>query len=726
MGNNQICSNREAERSETIVNDKGNNTSRPNAAISTFLCSSLQDLSKHFEELVHDDLRSNLDSVILLSIGYTAFDLQPFSYQAWRAGAKVYYVDSYGVLGWHSIQKKNVEFEEKGRGSEYGAPGHPSAFPGVVLVAVRREPDPRVVVTDEGNAPTLEEGAGCHNIIARFENQPETERFMNSGTHAVGIGGFCKKVMQLNGREWENRKMVILTFMRRPDTTVNVCHSYAVYDTAGAKPASQVEGKLLASTMPAGYEVSFISNYQCFMRGWNAFSKPNVEADGLSGLFGKDIPTFGMYCFGEIGNNKNINPNGWNATHKSSEVTWLHSFCSLFCVYAEKKNRVRRINVELTNDEVGRLKSLANAREAAIITSTDHLSFDKLETYKPKSVEVGANAYKNFLRGITFKDVGVPDAEGIDFWIFPDGMEVKKRFGKSKALAEVDVFVSHVLRPDPKAPLNMMRTPIKYSVHKCVDIFIGSHSICVGRAARGEIKQSEVGSALGDMTYWVDMASVDPGDVARKMYILKAHLKDFVTYAKNMLMLVGTSYFTRLWCIYEFACACELRSDLSTIIISNTCLAFFESERDAIVNAIYHVSVKNSNCFDPRDRVMIEEKVQEGFKNFESFERFTKFSACALCAKACAFWAAENYDAWLSQWGDLARRCNFADLAQVIEEFPVQKLRSEMYRKHPDVPAETKTIDRLAFAESSFVMDWFKSKVEPMVHRELSAARKSK
>jgi len=694
-----------------------NITSRDGASLATFLVSSPDDIKSAWGEHVSGDLRANLGGVILMGIGFKPDQCTQFLQSLPNLDCPVCYVDTYGVIGWHTGMQRNTESEEKGRGSEYGAGGNPQARPGITVIAVRKSMagKPGPVVSTNGVAPTVNQGALAHVIMCRFRNQLDAEKFMYSKDQAMGTGGFCREAFEFKNGTWQEAWGVFLTFMKSDRVAVNACVSYGVYDADGAKPSSKKECLMVAKTLPEGYRPQFIGHYQCFMRGYNAYQEADTEAKGLAELFGEDVPCFGMSCFGEIGNSLKWNPDGWNAGHTSDEVTWHHSFCTCLLVYAEKTPEVWARPV-ITN-----IPNLDYDNEAA---KEERFGVHQAQLFRDVDSDKNKdpNAYKKHLRRVLFKTVGVPDNDGINFWKVPGGSPAEKCYAQSAPAEEVDAFLSHALKSDPNCPTMMMRKPIKYSVHKCVDIFVASHNITSRRIAEGKVSKDKAGEAMQNLTFWCDTACVDHSDTSLKMYILKSHLEDFVQNSKYFVCLMSTQYFSRLWCLYEFACACMKREDIDTIVVANACLAFFESERIAIAESIVKLSVANSSCFDPLDKALITDKIQTEFASTSAFERFVKFSSCALAARSAIFWAVEHYDRWLWLWSDTARQCGFVKLAAVLTEVDVPALRKEAFKAFPDAPAETKIKDRMQHIETTFTKDWFDAKVRPMLNEELVIA----
>ena len=231
--------------------------------------------------------------------------------------------------------------------------------------------------------------------------------------------------------------------------------------------------------------------------------------------------------------------------------------------------------------------------------------------------------------------------------------------------------------------------------------------------------------ALKKLTYWCDTGCVDHSDTAKKMYILKAHLEDFVANAKHVICLISTHYFTRAWCLYEFCCAvkcCQGRRIDQYLVIATTMLSWFEQEFERVVDSVVNASFENSSCFDPLDKKLIEKKINTEFKSVAHFNRLVKFVACALGGKAALFWGVEMYPSRFLVWAEAASRCGFPELTEVFQAVNLDSLHQRAMKAVPDCPGATFAHERMVWLETNFTSDWFVEKLQPMLERELEAA----
>jgi len=635
-------------------------------------------------------------------------------------------VNTHGIIGWSVDEEENVEYEENGRGADLGLPGATTGKPGITVVAVRKqEPGKKnpSLVTEIAAIPTLAQGAGVHIAMAPLSSQPEAEKVIFSDKHAVFLGGYAKEVFEFMGGKWEERHLAVITLMISETTMVNVFHSYGAYKLSGGLPSFNCEGQIAIETLPAGYKPVFTGSYQCFGRGCNAFGTPNVEARALDELWGKDLPTFGMYCAGEVANSFQVNPCGWNAQHKASEQSTYHSFCTCVCVFAEKcENYTCVVPAHLLHTNVDELNIAQQMSSVHFASRSAKTNVAPVSTQQAAGFK-GTGNYKDYLQAVTFKDVGMLNRDVIAFWTWPGDMVPQDRYRKSAPVDKVDCFISHALSPDANQPKKSpMGTPFKYSIHKTADIFVASNTIVVRKIAEGKIRQDQAMDTMMALTYWCDIACVDQVDIAKKMHIIKAHLGDFVHNAEYICVLVSTHYFQRAWCLYEF-CVCVKSHNFENILISNSMLCWFSKDRQIIADSVVNAGWDNSACYASVDREIIHAKIVAEFASVSHFDRLVKFSACALLARGNLPFGVEFYTKWYTVWGETASRCGFVELAKVINEVDVVGLRKKLREQEPDLPAGTKAKERKALCEV-FTKKWFETKVAPMLNRELELASK--
>mmetsp|Transcript_32632 Transcript_32632/g.86100 ORF Transcript_32632/g.86100 Transcript_32632/m.86100 type:complete len:394 (+) Transcript_32632:773-1954(+) len=174
-------------------------------------------------------------------------------------------------------------------------------------------------------------------------------------------------------------------------------------------------------------------------------------------------------------------------------------------------------------------------------------------------------------------------------------------------------------------------------------------------------------------TLWIDKASIpqNQGPEIKMKYVLM--IEHFITLSDSLLVLLSHTYFTRLWCIYEWACFL-ISKDPRNIFIGSKYFMTPESQPKYLA-AVRGISVAKAECFAESDRPILEAKVGQYYRDAASFERYVKITAVALLAKDMLEFATDEDDEkrWLLPWVDLARELNFHELVAAIEQAkPVQ------------------------------------------------------
>lgn len=253
---------------------------------------------------------------------------------------------------------------------------------------------------------------------------------------------------------------------------------------------------------------------------------------------------------GEIGNDYELNPTGWNSQYTAEQITCLHSCNTVVCVVAERYEDVVAQPSHTARPRRASQTAMANHMRELAYAGTQPVPHGHTDwTNLPEYVPPGPTNYQDFQRGMGFMDVAVPNHNGVAFWTYPGGLDGPTRYAKSEPCEQVDFFISHALRADPSSPSKMMKTPIVYAIQKATDIFIGSHSAVQRLVARGEVQADDAFGYMCERKYWTDIGCVEQVDVAKKMYVITRHLGDFVFNAKFVLCVVSTHYFTRAWCV---------------------------------------------------------------------------------------------------------------------------------------------------------------------------------
>lgn len=156
-----------------------------------------------------------------------------------------------------------------------------------------------------------------------------------------------------------------------------------------------------------------------------------------------------------------------------------------------------------------------------------------------------------------------------------------------------------------------------------------------------------------------------------------AHIEGFLCLSEALIVVLAWNYFERLWCLYELACFLVTHNPA---LVEMAFDSFLTSSPSAtlpkFVHAVESISVKAAQCVNPKDHVMLEEKVKKYYAGnnqeecFANFERFAKKSSIALMAKSMLYWRArrtvQEVEDWYVPWIDLCKRLCFHDLEDAL------------------------------------------------------------
>merc|ERR1719183_2449931 len=112
-----------------------------------------------------------------------------------------------------------------------------------------------------------------------------------------------------------------------------------------------------------------------------------------------------------------------------------------------------------------------------------------------------------------------------------------------------------------------------------------------------------------DLVCWVDKACIpQDNEEAKKACVLL--IEEFLKLSDGLIVLLSWHYFTRLWCVFEWACFLRLKSPLQVEI---GCDAFLRVHPDETLplylEGIEKLSVKNAQCWVMSDHAILEAKV---------------------------------------------------------------------------------------------------------------------
>jgi len=220
----------------------------------------------------------------------------------------VYMTETYGILGFDLKEGRNLEFMEKGRGSEYGCRGGDGGQGSVVVAFFGSG-----IHASHGLVP---EGATSCMVVTTGSGWAQA----SSGA-PVHYGGVTKECFLLRNQAFES---VPFFCVSTRDNPVGIA---AVQSDVGTATRD------LLSQLPPGREASgAVALFPCFTRGVNEYDKNDVEPEAVSqALPGCRI--FGMFAHGELGP---ASFSGFCPPAQSEQTCVQHSMTTVMAVYTSE------------------------------------------------------------------------------------------------------------------------------------------------------------------------------------------------------------------------------------------------------------------------------------------------------------------------------------------------------------------------------------------------------
>lgn len=178
------------------------------------------------------------------------------------------------------------------------------------------------------------------------------------------------------------------------------------------------------------------------------------------------------------------------------------------------------------------------------------------------------------------------------------------------------------------------------------------------------------------------------------------------------------NYFSRLWCIYEWACFLVAHNFTKVELGCDSSLRRSPTETlPKFIESVEAISVDQADCFNKGDHAILEAKVAvyyEGADNeesFKNFERFAKVTAIALMAKSIILWRARGEDGneWLQPLVQSASNMGFYSLQMALQNAEPRRWWEE-------------DCDRNLSNYKKVVMDWFLRRIVPLLNAEKKSA----
>jgi len=211
-------------------------------------------------------------------------------------------------------------------------------------------------------------------------------------------------------------------------------------------------------------------------------------------------------------------------------------------------------------------------------------------------------------------------------------------------------FVSHSWWP-PQDWHQVMGDKCNYEAIKAAELCIAAKDLSADYlhdASRWE-----------EARFWIDKCCIRQND-QEFMSLSIQLIEEFMQLCDGMVVIFTWSYLERLWCVYEWACFLVFHEPHDLVICAESLYRAGTEER--FMESVRRFSVEKSQCTDPQDRTILEQKISEYYGCSENFERFLRVSVIAIIGRCLASRGARNRTG-LCNWVALADELGFKDLA---------------------------------------------------------------
>lgn len=220
----------------------------------------------------------------------------------------------------------------------------------------------------------------------------------------------------------------------------------------------------------------------------------------------------------------------------------------------------------------------------------------------------------------------------------------------------------------------------------------------------------ELGCGWSDVTFWIDKSCIPQCHALTSVCL--DMLEEFIQRCDGMVVLLSWHYFSRLWCVYEWAAFLVYHDPSHVRICADAFLR--PATRDKYVEAIREFSVDKAHCHDEADRLRLKAKVKEYYISEQHFEDFARGTAIALMALHCARKASRcehAYEEDYIPWIQLAAELGYEGLAKTLcAADPIA------WRKGAVEEADRRRcVRRPSRIFARTVDEWFLTRVQPLL-----------
>mmetsp|Transcript_68405 Transcript_68405/g.154916 ORF Transcript_68405/g.154916 Transcript_68405/m.154916 type:complete len:727 (+) Transcript_68405:62-2242(+) len=212
----------------------------------------------------------------------------------------------------------------------------------------------------------------------------------------------------------------------------------------------------------------------------------------------------------------------------------------------------------------------------------------------------------------------------------------------------------------------------------------------------------------GEVRLWIDKCCIRQDDPDRKRLYIEL-IEEFLQFCDGLIVIFCWHYFTRLWCVYEWACFLVYHEP-EDVTMAGEC--FYRScTEQRFLDEVRDFKVSNCQCFVAADRIILSEKIREYYVDDKAFEHFLKFTVIALAGRCLALRAARSRHRF-ERWAVLAEECGFHELAAGLGSANPAAWREAALalrgNSRRDIQASIQ----------EYCQGWFKLEVAPLIHQE--------
>lgn len=115
---------------------------------------------------------------------------------------------------------------------------------------------------------------------------------------------------------------------------------------------------------------------------------------------------------------------------------------------------------------------------------------------------------------------------------------------------------------------------------------------------------------------------------------------EYILLSKAIIAVASPHYFSRGWCLFEFACKLATSTDFSALGVAWKAFVNFGSRKDGFDASLYAevisgISIEGAEFSIEEDREVLLRLVDELFTSRPSFDRFAKFAALSRLGRSC-------------------------------------------------------------------------------------------